>query len=320
MKLIAAFFKLIRWPNLLFIIITQCLFYTCIIPACIPEENESAFPIQSWTLFGILVGSSVLIAAAGYIINDYFDVQIDTINRPDRILVNRVVKRRWAIFLHLLFSLLGIAGSIYISFRLGSPVIAIGNTLCVILLWFYSTHFKRQILTGNVLIAALTAWVIVVIYFFSGARIVGDGNWELANYPFNIKSLFKSTMIYAGFAFIISLIREVVKDLEDMEGDAKYNCRTMPIAWGVPAAKVFIGVWLIVLIVALSIILFYAFKTGWRWGVVYGAILVWVPSIKIFQVLKHARVSEDYHKLSNFIKIIMLAGILSMVFFNKSIL
>ncbi|MEI9957753.1 MAG: UbiA family prenyltransferase [Ferruginibacter sp.] len=89
--------------------------------------------------------------------------------------------------------------------------------------------------------------------------------------------------MYAAFAFIISLIREVIKDMEDMEGDAKYGCKTMPIVWGIPAAKVFTAVWLIVLIAALVIIQFYALHLRWWWSVAYAVILIITPLLWILK-------------------------------------
>jgi 4-hydroxybenzoate polyprenyltransferase len=281
-------------------------------------DAPEIFPDTQLPYFIMLMAASVLIAAGGYIINDYFDVQIDAVNKPERVLVNRVVKRRWAILWHLVFSITGIVLSAYIGYKMRSYTIAFGNVLCVVLLWFYSTTFKRQLLTGNIIISALTAWVIIVLYFFAGARIIGDGNWGDAAYPFDIRRLFKFTFIYAGFAFIISLIREVVKDLEDLEGDARYNCRTMPVVWGVPASKVFVGVWLIVLVVALTVILFYALKNGWYAGAIYGFIAVELPLLFILFGLKKAVQASDYHRLSNQIKWVMFAGILSMIFFYLS--
>ena len=308
MKLVAAFLKLIRWPNLFFIALTQSLFYFCVF------ENlllTSEFP-HSHLLFFLLVSASVVIAAAGYIINDYFDLQIDAINKPQKVVVNKIVKRRWAIMWHLLLSALGIVLSLYISYKIGNWVIAVVNIVCVLLLWFYSTTFKRKVLSGNIIIAALTSWVIIVVYFFCGANII---NWQQTNIPFDVTKFFKYMVLYAGFAFIVSLIREVVKDLEDMQGDAKYDCRTMPIAWGVPASKVYTAVWLVVCIATLSIIQLYAVQLGWWPVAVYSILLIILPLILILRKLFKAKVAHDYSQLSTYMKFVILAGILSMLFF-----
>ena len=151
MKTIAAFFRLIRWPNLFFIAPTQSLFYFCIYQPLLIEKTGSH------QLFYLLCAASVLIAAAGYIINDYFDMHIDAINKPGKVVVDKLVKRRWAIVWHLIFSAAGLLASLYISYKIKSPVIVVANFGCIVLLWFYSTTFKKRLLSGNVMIAALTA-------------------------------------------------------------------------------------------------------------------------------------------------------------------
>ncbi len=317
MRTIGAFFRLVRWPNLCFILLTQVLFYYCVFRHLLADGSDTDFYFSGDRifLFYILCAASVLIAAGGYVINDYFDLKIDSVNKPNRVVVDRIVKRRWAILWHLLFSLLGVALSFYISWKTGNYIIGIGNIVCVFLLWVYSTTFKKKVLLGNIIIAALTAWVIVVIYFFTGARPVHFEGWDNAGYPFNIRKFFKITLVYAGFAFILSVVREVVKDMEDVIGDARYNCRTMPIAWGMPAAKVFVAVWMAVLIAAVSIAAFYAFQSGWRWGALYVFALILVPMLRFLLNLKKAFTAEHFHQLSKLVKLIMLTGILSMFFF-----
>ena len=308
MKLIAAFFKLIRWPNLFFIALTQCLFYFCVFETQLTEPGYH----HKHFFFYLLVTASVVIAAAGYIINDYFDVQIDAVNKPGKVVIDKIIKRRWAIIWHWLLSGFGILLGLYISFKIGNWVIAIANMFCVMLLWLYSTTFKKKILWGNVIIAALTSWVIVVVYFFCGANIAV---WQQANIPFDARKFFKFMILYAGFAFIVSLIREVIKDLEDMEGDARYKCITMPIAWGVPASKVFTGVWLVVCIASLAIVQLYAWQSGMWVVTLYSIVLIIFPLLLILKKLYNASAPSHYHLLSSYVKIVMLAGILSMLFF-----
>lgn len=309
MKITAAFFKLIRWPNLFFIALTQSLFYYCVFEQLLP--NPSLHP-QNQVLFYLLVTASVFIAAAGYIINDYFDLQIDIVNKPEKVVVDKIIKRRWTIVWHWLLSGIGLLLSFYISRQIGNWIIGFANVFAVLLLWFYSTTFKKKLLSGNVIIAALTAWVVLVVYFFCGASF---NTWSGSNNNFNEPKFFKLTILYAGFAFIVSLIREVIKDLEDREGDALYNCKTMPIAWGVPAAKVFTAVWLVVAIAALSIVQLYAWQSGWWWIVLYSIVLTIIPLVIILQKLYKANTAADYHQLSTGIKLVMLTGILSMLFF-----
>jgi len=309
MKTIFAFFRLIRFPNLVFIALTQSLFYFAVFNTLVTQPGYK----PSDFYFYLLMAASLMIAAAGYIINDYFDLNIDAVNKPDRVVVDRLVKRRWAILWHMALSLGGLFLSILVSYRTGTWIIAFANLCCIILLWFYSTTFKKKLLSGNIIIAALTAWVILVIYFFAGADI---DVWKPGTGYYDPRKFFKITMLYAGFAFVVSLIREVIKDLEDMEGDARYQCRTMPIVWGVPASKVFAAVWLIVCISALFIIQLYAWQSGWWPASLYCFGFIIIPMLFILNRLYKASLPQHYHELSTSIKFIMFAGILSMIFFK----
>lgn len=318
MKNIAAFFQLIRWPNLVFIVLTQVLFYFVVFYSILEPGNDD-YLFDRTGLFFLLIAASVLIAAAGYIINDYFDVPLDVVNKPGRVIVTRIMNRRWAMLLHMLFSLAGICISLYVSYRTKSLAIAFGNISCVILLWFYSTWFKRTLLIGNVTISLLTAWVTGVVYFFAGAKVIYLQGWLQAPYPFDIRRLFILTLMYSGFAFIVSLVREAIKDMEDLHGDAKYGCRTMPVVWGIPATKVYIAVWLTVILASLGIIIFYAVQSGWWLSAFYGLAFIVFPFVQIFRKLKASATPEDYHALSNRVKLVMLTGILSMLFFISPI-
>ncbi len=308
MKLFGAFLRLIRWPNLLFIALTQILFVYCIL---LPLFNqEGTVPnIRGWH-FILLCFSSILIAAAGYIINDYFDLNIDRINKPDKLIVEKIIQRRWAIILHLLLSSIGILIGFYLDITTGIAFLGLANTCCVVLLFVYSISLKKKILLGNILISLLTAWVILVIFWC-------EGNHYLHTESVVVTEKFtRLTFLYAGFAFIISLIREVVKDMEDIEGDRRYGCYTLPIAWGVNVSKLFASVWIIVLIAILVIVQFYVLQFGWWASAFYCMILIIIPLLWVFKKLLSANSMKDFHELSSVIKIIMFTGIISMVFFK----
>jgi 4-hydroxybenzoate polyprenyltransferase len=312
MKLIAvtAFFRLIRWPNLLFIALTQSLFYFCILIPSFYQGHPVLENILKPREFVLLSLSSVLIAAAGYIINDYFDLNIDRVNKPGKVVVEKIIKRRWAIIWHLALSGLGIIIGFYLSWKLRNIFIGPSNTVCVLILWFYSTTFKKKLLIGNVLISLLTAWVIGVLYLceFRLHRFVNP------EFHSALSRIYKFTVVYASFAFIISLVREVVKDMEDMEGDAKYGRRTMPLVWGLNAAKFFCAIWLTILVAALIFIQFYVLQYKWWLTIIFTSFLVIFPILLVLKKLSGAREPSQFHQLSQIIKSIMMMGILSMIF------
>jgi 4-hydroxybenzoate polyprenyltransferase len=308
MKLLPAFLKLIRWPNLVFIALTQILFFYSVIPFVYKGLQPIILPHH---IFYLLVAASVCIAAAGYIINDYFDLNIDLVNKPAKLIIEKYISRRWAILLHLGLSLIGFIISCYVGYKLRNIYIPFFNLLSIAGLWFYSTTFKKQLLIGNIVISLLTAWVILVItvavYKLHGS--VNEGS-------FIITRLIKVSILYAGFAFIISLIREVVKDMEDIQGDVKYGCKTMPIVWGIPVSKVFAGVWLVVLTGGVLVLQFYVFQLGWWLSAIYSLLLIIIPLLWVLQQLYKAQTPSDFSRLSSAIKIIMFTGIVSMLFFK----
>jgi len=306
MALIKPFLRLIRWPNLVFIILTQVLFEFCIYRSVyvnhVPEHNTFQFVM--------LVAASVFIAAGGYIINDYFDINIDLVNKPDKMVLDKRLSRRWALAWHLIFSAAGIiCTAIAVNF-FSRWYLVVANIVCVILLWFYSSRFKKDLLIGNIIVSLLTAWTILIVFLSKYSLQNAFGNVD----PGQVR-LFRFAILYAGFAFIISLIREAVKDIEDMPGDEKFGCKTMPVIWGVNATKVYVTVWLTIITVVLLVTQFYVLQFRWWLAVIYCFAFITLPLLYIFRKLIRAQSTQDYHQLSNYTKGVMLTGILSMLFF-----
>lgn len=314
MKLIPAFFRLIRWPNLVMIAVTQALFYVTLVdPLNNIKENISS-PFKG-IYFILLTVSSLLIAAAGNIINDYFDRNIDEINKPHKKIIDKLIKRRWAIIMHIVFSFVAIVIGFYIDSQTPVFWLGISNTVCVLLLFGYSISLKKKLLVGNILISLLTAWVILV-GFLCFYRSMRCSQCDPVVWQAILRRFMRISFLYAGFAFVVSLIREVVKDMEDMEGDKKYGCKTIPISWGIPASKVFVAVWLVVLIGMISVVQIYVWQLEWYWSIAYSVLFIIGPLVWILRKLFRAQVVKDYRQLSSLIKMVMLSGLLSMAFFK----
>jgi 4-hydroxybenzoate polyprenyltransferase len=282
--LVRALPRLVRWPNLAIMLLSLVLVRG---PLLLP-----GYPLRATVLaprFGLLVLAALLVAAAGYIINDYYDVKIDAINRPDRLVVGRVMRRRHAMLAHLLLSGVGVVLAAALSWRLGG--VTLGAAL---LLWGYSARFKRIALVGNLSIAALTAALVLLpeLQLLTGQRAV----W-----------------LYALASFLLTVVREIVKDIEDMRGDAQHDCRTLPLVWGVARSKWVAGFFLASLGLLVAGVIAELLTLG-RWPLaVWLLALVALPMAWLGRLLWLADRQRHFRQLSAWCKGIMLAGVLSIL-------
>lgn len=254
--------------------------------------------------FALLVVSTVLVAAGGYIINDIYDVEIDQLNKPEKTYIGTVISLKQAWGLYTLITLLGAGLSLFLAIEKGQNWNLLGfYPLSVALLWLYSYHFKRTFLWGNLIVALFCAAVPVMI-------TIGQAPSQHTQWIY----------IYAVFAFISTLLRELVKDMEDVEGDARNGCRTLPIVWGLAKAR---WVWLslalpfFVFLLASAIIYVYLScgQAGQAWYYLPMAILVLglilVSSVACTRAMWQAQEKSAYTKTSSWLKLLMLAGLLA---------
>jgi 4-hydroxybenzoate polyprenyltransferase len=304
-----AFLKLVRIENLVIIALTQILLRYFVLEKVLGNHLQLTLDDL---LFYLMVTSTVLIAAAGYIINDYFDVKTDMINHPDTVVVGRVIKRRWAIILHVTLTTLGVLLGIYVALKAGYLRLAIFQIAAATLLWFYSTHFKKQLLTGNLVVALLTASVTFMPFIFEMGIMQRTHPDFSGNHLLIILSCMKTTLFFALFAFLTTLAREIIKDLEDYKGDEATGGRTMPIVWGVHSARIFSAFIILITVILLCV----AIYNQWRF---YHLILTFsnlyiffaliVPLLALELILIKARDSRHYRNASIILKFIMLFGI-----------
>lgn len=268
--------KLTRFGNLVMVAFAQ--YFT----AAFLIDKQSVFDVR---LF-LLSLSTMSIAAAGYIINDYYDVKIDYINKPDRVVIGKSITRRFAILFHVILSTIGIAIGIYLSWRITAL-----NVLSVFLLWLYSNNLKRLPFVGNLVVALLTGaavYSVDILYRTGNALIV----------------------VFAVFAIYMTLVREIIKDVEDLKGDNTFGCKTLPIVWGIRRTK-----WVLYAIVVLFAatvvgLNFYYTALPFR----YQLLFLFVPLLILVWKLMQADTRSDFMRLSTLCKVIMLMGIASMAF------
>lgn len=242
---------------------------------------------------------TVFAAAAGYIINDYFDVKIDRINKPDKVIIGDRIKRRDAIILHWAFNLMAVVFGIFVNIKVGAVVL-----LTTVLLYKYSEHFKKQYFIGNLVVAMLSALSVLLVWLY-------------------LPQLhFDKVVAYASFAFVISLTREIIKDIEDQKGDERFRCLTLAIVLGMRKTKRLI---LIVMGLFSLILLVWSYSISGIGGYIstigtgriyffYVILFIIAPIIWFCIKLNKADTTRDFHRLSNFLKVLMLLGIGSMFF------
>lgn len=306
MQLLTGFLRLIRFPNLVFIALAQGLFQLAIYEPIYAGQLPANDRIHFWWL----LLASVLIAAGGYVINDYFDVNIDEVNKPEALVVDKIIGRRWAMAWHFMLSSAGLICTALALSSVRQGYLLLINLGCIVLLWLYSTRFKKSFLIGNFLIAVLVAWSILIVFV---AKTDPRG-WAHGADPQQLR-LYRFALLYGAFAFLATLARELIKDVEDMEGDRRYGCTTLPIAWGIGVARFFALVWVSLLLLLLLGVLLYLLQLNYWAAVAYGVLLILLPMLDWIKRLRKATTPADFGKLSRYVKWILLAGILSMIFF-----
>lgn len=279
----SGFIQLTRFWNLLIIVFAQ--YFTA--SFLIDSAKNITYYLLHRELF-LLSLSSVLIAAAGYIINDYYDVKIDLINKPHRVVVGKVLKRRVAMVAHTVLNFTGIGIGFLLSWQIG-----LINFTSALLLWLYSNQLKRMPFIGNFVVALLTGLsiYIVEILFQSGNILV---------------------IAYALFAFAFTLIREIIKDMEDLRGDATFGCRTLPVVYGLRKTKNLIYILSLAFLTGLCL-LAYVFVGE---EMTLFCLLLIIPLGFLAYRLSIADTIRDFNYLSNYCKVIMFLGILSMIIFK----
>lgn len=310
----SAFLRLIRWRNLLIVFLTQWFIWLCVIH---PMAAWSPVPVfLTAPRFLLLSLSTVLIAAAGYIINDYFDVRIDVINRPQKVVIDRLVGRRAAILWHSIFNIAGFLLALWLARGLGNYTVVAIQLICTLLLWFYSTHFKRQFVTGNVVVALLTGLTVLILAVFEPALYPHLGFTLFASYKGRVLvNPMGVIAVYTYFAFMLTWMREIVKDMEDFKGDAADGCVTMPIRIGLRASTryvLFFGILAILPLLVAAVRL----CTG-AWVLLGGYIFLFLvlPILAWLFFLPRKATAQHYGAASRWLKLIMLAGIVSLLLY-----
>jgi 4-hydroxybenzoate polyprenyltransferase len=294
-----SFLKLIRYQNLLLLIFMQMLF------------RYGFLNFQDLTLalsdlqFGILVLSTVFIAAAGYIINDIFDQETDYINEK-KVLIGTTICEGTAYNLYIFFNVLGVGGGFYLSNVIEKPGFALLFILISGVLYLYASSLKQSLLIGNFIVAILTAISVIIIGLYDLFPIITPDNRVY------LGILFKILLDYALFAFLINFIREIVKDLEDVNGDYNLGMNTLPIVLGIArTSKIVLVITIFITLYLLFYIYEYYFNNNLFISTLYMIITVIAPLIFFCLKIVGAKNKSDFKMLSNILKLVLFFGIAS---------
>ncbi|MCK5402150.1 MAG: geranylgeranylglycerol-phosphate geranylgeranyltransferase [Flavobacteriaceae bacterium] len=295
--------KLIRWKNLLMIALMQLLIKYALFEPFNIDITLNGFG------FSLLVIATLCIAAAGNIINDLYDIDTDLINKPNKVIVSKSISEPMAFNLFLVFTIIGVCIGFYLSNLIDKSSFSAIFIFSSALLYLYSTSLKQTILIGNIVVSALVAMSIIIVGLFDLLPVVTPQNQQTQ------LTVFKILLDYACFAFILNLLREIIKDIEDIEGDTKAGMRTLPVVIGKNRAiKILFGLSLIPLFAVIYYVITYLYKQQIAVG--YFLLFVIAPllyfTIKIF----NAKSKKELHHLSNVLKIIMLFGVLSLLLYK----
>ena len=311
-KQLRSIFRLIRLPNLIIIAATQYAMRYLLMEPLLPS---STFQLQFGEFqFTLLVFSTLFIAAAGYIINDYFDTQADMINKPSRVVVGVKISRRVAMTLHAVLNIIGVGIGVYLAFYIDLPALSLVFVIASGLLWFYSTNYKRQFLVGNLSVAFLTALVPLMVVLFEIPLLNREYGQVMLRYDADFYYIFAWVSAFSFFAFITTLIREVIKDAEDFEGDMAYGMKTVPIVLGTFWTKILLvvliaGTMFLLIFLLLKFIIFSVEPLDYI-SLIYFGLCLFIPLVMLAIQVLSARDKRDFRRASALIKIIMLAGIL----------
>jgi 4-hydroxybenzoate polyprenyltransferase len=300
--------KLIRYQNLLMLALMQFLFRYGFL-----KLQNVQLALTDWQ-YGLLVLATVSIAAGGYIINAILDVKTDTDNRPNTIIIGDSISEAKGYNLYIGFTVIGVVSGFYLSNTINKPSFASLFIIIAATLYFYSLSLKQSLLIGNLIVALLLSFSLLIVGVFDLYPVTSEENRPIMGLLFGI------LLDYAIFAFLLNFIREIVKDLEDVKGDSNQGMRTLPIIFGVKkTTKLVLALSLIPIICIIYYLNYYLFQSGLIISTIYGFVFILAPLIYFTLTIGSARQTKDFQHLSTVLKWVLLFGILSIAVISLNI-
>ena len=295
--------NLIRYKNLIMIAVVQLLIKYALFPAFAIDITLNGLG------FAVLVLATVFIAAGGYVINDIYDMETDAINKPNKVIVGKQITEDFANKLYILFTVIGVGLGFYLSNSVGKPPFFIVFLAISGLLYIYASYLKQVAVVGNIVVSGAVALSLLVVGIFELVPAISPENQNVQS------TMFEVLTDFAIFAFLINFIREIVKDIQDVDGDHKAGMQTLPIVFGkARTAKIAFGLTCItILIIAYYIGTFVYMHIE---AIIYFLILVIAPLIYIAIKLFTAENNTEFKHISLILKLVMITGMLSMVLYR----
>ena len=302
------YLKLIRFQNLMMLALMQLLFRYGFL-------NYQSIPLalNNWQYL-LLVFATVMIAAGGYVINNIIDQATDNYNKPNKVVVGRGISETNAYNVYFLVTVLGVGTGFYLSNVIAKPGFAAIFIIISATLYLYATTLKQLLLIGNFVVALLLAFSVIIIGIFDLFPVITPENKSV------MRGLFSILLDYALFAFVINFIREIVKDMEDINGDYKLGMNTLPIALGLGrTSKIVFALSLIPLVMVIFYVKAYVFENDLYFATLYALIFIVAPLIYFTVKMAYAKKNQDFHHLSTVLKLIILFGLFSIAIVTYNI-
>jgi 4-hydroxybenzoate polyprenyltransferase len=303
------YLKLIRFQNLLMLALMQLLFRYGFL-----NYQNIPLALNDWQYL-LLILATVMIAAGGYVINNIMDQATDNYNKPKNVVVGKSISEVKAYNIYFFVTILGVVTGFYLADAIGKPGFAAIFIIISATLYLYSTTLKQMLLIGNIVIASLVSFSVIIIGVFDLLPVINPENKIV------MAELFSVLLDYALFAFVINFIREIVKDMEDADGDKKQGMKTLPIVFGKKnTSKIVLVLSFIPLIMVIYYIKNYFLPNDLHLATLYTLTFILSPLIYFAIKIDHTKKKKDFHRLSTFLKLIILFGLFSIVVVTYNIL
>lgn len=296
--------KIFRLPNLIIIVLIECLLHNQILLNIFARSN--IIPEMDAVQLGILILFTIVLTTGGYIINDIYDVETDKLNKPGQNWVELLGTRKTKI-IYFLTVIISVGFSLFLAIQLNKLSYFWITPLMILMLWAYSRYFKSLSIYGNLFVSVFCALIVLLVFLSETRAIKLLNNYEYKTLYYQSFLIFG---LYGLFAFVTTFIRELVKDIQDIEGDKKTGAKTLPIKYGIPITTMLLYLALLILLSLFSLV-FIAFGEEFSYlQIGFITAFIVIPVLIIFYLVIKSKEPSEFGFISNILKFVMLTGTL----------